>query len=593
MLTPGQTVGSYELVRKLGGGAFGEVWLARHVELGAECALKIPTDPDYVRQLRKEGQIQFGLKHPNIVGTVDLNTLHDPPYFVMEYVEGTDLRKYLTACGKLRLAEAMGIVGQILEALKAAHAKGVLHRDLKPENVLRTPDGAVKVTDFGLGKVQADVAQSLLLSGSMMSREGKSVSGTFAYMSPEQASGEPPDPRDDLYAVGILGCELLTGSRPLPGISTEDQFDDAGIHRDHALVFQRALALPKRRYATAAEMRAAVQAAEAAEEARTEADRLLALRREQKERERRERARRKHLAVGACIAVGLLLLVVLLASTVMRLVGLYPAEARRRQEEAARAAGVPVEKDFDLGNGVQMTMVFIPAGSFDMGSPENEPNRGSDETLHRVTISKPFWMGKYEVTQEQWQAVMGNSLSNFKGPKLPVETVSWDDCQQFLSRLNQKHPGKIFRLPTEAEWEYACRAGTTTAYQWGDDPDGGAGWCNAADQAAKRQNPGWTVFSWDDGYANTAPVGSFRANAWGLFDMHGNVWEWCQDWYGPYQAGAQTDPGGAPNGKDRVARGGSWYRPPGLVRSAYRLWVHPGLRNWSVGFRVVLAPGPP
>jgi len=202
----GETVGSYELVRKLGAGAFGEVWLARHIELGFERAMKIPTDSDYIQQLRKEGQIQFTLKHPNIVETFDLDTHHATPHLVMEYVEGEDLRKRLRARGKLPPTEALPIVRQILDALHAAHAQGIVHHDLKPENILLAADGTVKVADFGLGRVQATVAQSLLLSGSMVSREGKSVSGTFEYMSPEQQRGEPADPRDDLYALGVIGC---------------------------------------------------------------------------------------------------------------------------------------------------------------------------------------------------------------------------------------------------------------------------------------------------------------------------------------------------------------------------------------------------
>jgi len=289
VLSAGQTIGPYELLRKLGGGAFGEVWLVRHMFLDAQRAMKIPTDPDYVAQLRKEAKIQFKLDHPNIVRTFELDPLHNPPYFVMEYVEGQDLRKVLIDRGKLPPVEALGILAQILDALAAAHAAGVLHRDLKPENTLLTPDGQVKVTDFGLGRVQAEVTRSLLLSGNMMSKEGNSVSGTIEYMSPEAREGAPPDPRDDLYALGILGCELLTGRRPLPGISTEDQFDEAGVHADHAKVFQRALSLPKRRYATAAEMGEAVRRAKAGEEARIEAER----RRVAEEARRREEDARR------------------------------------------------------------------------------------------------------------------------------------------------------------------------------------------------------------------------------------------------------------------------------------------------------------
>ena len=252
-LTEGQTVGAYELVRKLGEGAFGEVWLGRHAELGAERALKIPTDPDYVKQLRREGKIQFDLKHPNIVETIDLNTTYDPPHFVMEYVEGPDLRKTLAARKSLPVPEALAILRQVLDALSTAHGHGIVHGDLKPENILVAAGGTVKVADFGLGRVQSEVAQSLLLSGSIVSSEGKSISGTFAYMSPEQQLGAGGDPRDDVYAAGVIGCELLTGSRP-SGVGVAKMFQRAGLDPALASVFERALDEAERRYASAGEM---------------------------------------------------------------------------------------------------------------------------------------------------------------------------------------------------------------------------------------------------------------------------------------------------------------------------------------------------
>ena len=257
----GQPIGPYQLVRKLGGGAFGEVWLAQHREWAdRQCAIKLPTDPDYVAQLRREGNIVHHLRHPNVVEAVDIDLRHDPPYFVMEYVEGQDLRKRLREAGKLPVEEALGIVCQILEALKAAHAEGVLHRDLKPENILLTPEGAVKVTDFGLGKVQAEVAYSLMLSGSMLTKEGASVSGTVQYMSPEQQAAADPDPRDDLYALGIMGCELLTGGRPTAsGIARA--MTRAGLPQDLAAPFDKACDDREYRYASAEEMLRALEQA--------------------------------------------------------------------------------------------------------------------------------------------------------------------------------------------------------------------------------------------------------------------------------------------------------------------------------------------
>ena len=194
---------------------------------------------------------------------------------------------------------------------------------------------------------------------------------------------------------------------------------------------------------------------------------------------------------------------------------------------------------------------------------------------HEVTLSKPFFPGKFEVTREQYQQVMGANPSNFKGAKLPVEMVSWDDTQEFCKKVKEK-TGQTVRLLTDAEWEFACRAGTTTTYYSGDtEADlGRAAWYGA--------NSKWT----------THPVGQKEPNAWGLYDVHGNVWEWCQDWYGEYAAGAATDPQGPATGISRVLRGGSWSFVPRGCRSAFRGNVQPGYRNLDVGFRSILA-GPP
>jgi len=238
----------------------------------------------------------------------------------------------------------------------------------------------------------------------------------------------------------------------------------------------------------------------------------------------------------------------------------------------------------DLGNGVSLDLVWIAPGTFTMGSPENESGRDSDEgPQHKVTISKGFWMGKTEVTQRQYQALMGSNPSYFKnaGQDAPVELVSWNDakafCGKLQSRLLSDLRGLTARLPTEAEWEYACRAGSSTALYTGKELTSTTGRCRNLDEIA------W--YSQTSG-STTKLGGQKQPNAWGLYDMLGNVWEWCEDSKRGYTASAQTDPEGS--GSSRVLRGGSWSLDARVCRSANRLGYAPGLRYDHVGFRVVV-----
>jgi formylglycine-generating enzyme required for sulfatase activity len=227
----------------------------------------------------------------------------------------------------------------------------------------------------------------------------------------------------------------------------------------------------------------------------------------------------------------------------------------------------------DLGNNVTMKLVRIPAGKFTMGNPASEQDgiRVDDSPQHEVTISKAFYMGVTEVTQEQHEAVMGYNLSWYKGAKNPVVFLSWREATEFCEELSKKE-GKTFRLPTEAEWEYACRAGTTTRYSFGDKDE------ELAD------------YAWFDGNSGNRPhpVAQKKPNGWGLYDMHGNAEEWCMDWIGKYPSGAVTDPTGAPNGDYHVVRGGSWSLGPGHCRSASRTYVRFGPGGPILGLRVVL-----
>ena len=284
-----------------------------------------------------------------------------------------------------------------------------------------------------------------------------------------------------------------------------------------------------------------------------------------------QRWRQRLRCVLGSYGAGLVLLLLLGLPSVL---SAQEAEDRRRSQEPANDQGGPREWVNSLG----MEFVLIEAGTFEMGSPVTEPGRWDNETLHRVTISQPFYLGKYEVTQEQWKMVMGDNPSQFSdcGATCPVEWVSWEEAQVFIEELNALEGVDVYRLPTEAEWEYAARGGTQTAYSFG----AGAGrlrlygWC--AVNSGQRPHP----------------VGEKRPNDFGLFDMHGNVWEWVADWYAnDFSSDPVTDPSGPSTSTTvRVYRGGSWYNPSHRCRSAVRNGITPDYRFRFLGFRVARTP---
>jgi sulfatase modifying factor 1 len=284
----------------------------------------------------------------------------------------------------------------------------------------------------------------------------------------------------------------------------------------------------------------------------------------------------------------------------------------------------PKQDDVDVNSVVQvnsigMKLMYVSPGEFMMGSNDVD----DEKPVHKTKISQGFYMGIYEVTRQQfgqfvkktgyktdaeregWSwAWRGGRLAKVDGLSWqnpgykqtddhPVVCVSWNDAKAYCDWLSQNE-GRTYRLPTEAEWEYACRTGTKTAYQWGNDPDEGSGWCNVADLTAKPSFPEWkAVFNWHDGYIYTSPVGQFRQNSFGLFDMLGNVYEWCSDWYDAkyYANSPSVDPKGPSTGVHRVNRGGSWASYPGSLHSTTRSTGAPDVRSIYVGFRVVLEKG--
>jgi formylglycine-generating enzyme len=227
---------------------------------------------------------------------------------------------------------------------------------------------------------------------------------------------------------------------------------------------------------------------------------------------------------------------------------------------------------------ITQRMRWISPGTFQMGSPASEPERDDDDELqHSVTLTRGYWLADTACTQGLWEAVTGENPSHFKGTERPVEMVSWEDCQRFLERLNNFIPELQLRLPTEAEWEYACRAGTTTPFSFGKNI--------SPEQVNYDGNYPYTGGRKGVYREETIPVKALACNPWGLYQMHGNVWEWCQDWYGEYPTYAETDPIGLSEGAGRVLRGGGWFSFARFVRSACRFRNVPGYRSSFIGFR--------
>jgi formylglycine-generating enzyme required for sulfatase activity len=534
-------IGRFEIRRQLGEGSFGAVYLAYDPDLDREVALKIPggMTPASRAEFLKEARAAAKIMHPNVCQVFEVSKTDDnPPFIVSRFVGGGTLADYIRkANGNLPVADALKIAGKIASGLAAAHAKGIVHRDLKPGNILYDDEhDDFLITDFGLAKVLDD--------GSQSSRDGI---GTPLYMSPEQCdpSRGKIDRTADVYAVGVILYELLTGERPFSGnkfalmyahLNTQpkppsENRSDLGTRYD-ALCLKAMAKVASERYLSAKEFGDAIRNA---------------------------------------------LRPVVPPTLPATLVAPKPALERK--------AGDRIE--LTLPGGEKMPFAYCPPGAFLMGSPASEKDRRDDELQHIVVISKGFYVGVSPVTQAQWQAVMKNNPSHFKGETRPVEQVSWDDAQAYCQALNAlQSAGAAVRLPTEAEWEYACRGGTTTPFYFGSQLKGTQANCDG-NHPYGRSAKGPSL-------KETTPVGAYVAkfpHPWGLCDVHGNVWEWCSDLYDSdyYKLSPTTDPR-CDDGKQkyRVLRGGSWYNGGLNCRAARRDWYEPATRNNLNGFRLLL-----
>ena len=536
----------FRVVRELGRGGFGAVFEAVDLHLGDTYAVKVldpkmVENPDLLARFRREVRLMRGLVHPHIVRVHDYREDEQQilALISMELVKGDSVRGLMDlargAGGSVRPGLVQKVLEQALEALAEAHAQGIIHRDVSPANLLLGGGNAsqllgnpdvdphVKLVDFGIAG---------LVERSELSQKSRSM-GTVTYLAPElHDQSSEITPAVDIYSLGAVAYEMLTGKAPL-----------VTGHRPVA-----------------------------------------------------------ELAPGA---VGNL------AKAVDAMVQVEPVrrpDAARSLDQLRRSTvEVIAPKLGDLWEDPVLGIRFrlIPPGTFMMGSPEDEPERSEDETRHEVTLARGIWVAETAVTQGQYKALTGENPSDFTGcDDLPVENVSWFDAVRCADLLSERaglescyevgsgeEPdvrllglGRVgFRLPTEAEWEYFCRAGTTTPFWTGNNL--------TTDQANYDGNYPYEGNREGIKRGKTVPVRSFATNPWGLYEVHGNVWEWVWDWWGDDHSGSVTDPIGPSEGSYRVLRGGSWYYGARYCRSASRSWSLPGYRRVNLGLRLVRTAG--
>jgi formylglycine-generating enzyme required for sulfatase activity len=619
-------IGHYEVLQVLGKGAFGIVLRAFDDVLQRVVALKVlapalaatsPARKRFLREARSSAQV----RHENVVQVYAVEE-QPLPYLVMEFIPGETLQRRLDRTGPLEVPEIVPIGRQIAEGVAAAHATGLIHRDIKPANVLiEGGHDRVKVTDFGLARAADDA--SLTQSGVL--------AGTPMYMAPEQAKGEKLDHRADLFSVGSVLYVMATGRPPFRAATTYAVLrrvveDDPRPIQEVIpevpqwlcdIIVKLHAKKPEDRFQSARELADVLADCEAQLKANAAVKDL-------------SRIPPSNPATGQSgrglwvAAATLLLPILVLAMTEISgithwLQNQQPTPDPFQKGDRDRVRREPPEDQelqTYLTNALGMKFKLIPGGRFTMGSPPGEIDRclhefavGSkkfqelrkrhqgafeQERLpaegpeHEVEITKPFYMGitevtvgqfrqfvdakKYDVGDDSWKKTGLDSSDNY-----PVVLVSWDNAVDFCDWLSAKE-GKKYRLPTEAEWEYCCRAGRAgTRYCYG----------NEDEQLI------WYAWYKNNSDARTQRVGQLKPNAWGLYDMHGNAWEWCQDNYDPnyYKNSPLKDPpGGA--GADRAVRGGSWYWSPEFCRAAFRQFVPPGQRYSDLGFRVLLVAPP-
>ena len=550
-------LGRYKVLSVLGRGGMGMVYKCFDETAGIMVALKaLPPELAQseleMEDVKENFQLVHGLRHPNIAGynTLEKDSSNGNYYLIMECVEGEDLRRWIKRKRRenaLTLETVLPIIRQVAAALDYAHGKRIVHRDIKPGNIMIDAEGQVSVLDFGL----AAQIHTSMTRVSMVSQE---TGGTAPYMAPEQWRGKAQGAAADQYALAVMTYEMLSGHLPF-------ESPDSTVLREAVLneMPDPVEGLPE--YAQAALLRGM---------AKIPGDRF-----------------------GSCVEFAAALGEegnISAANPVIRTTPSVISEAEKHtpvQDQGNRTISLP-------GN-MKLELVKVEAGSFEMSAKDGE--NFDDEVAHRATLTKDFYIGRTEVTQAQWTAVMGSNPSCFKGDDLPVETVSWNDAMEFCWKLNDsgKAPnGWKFTLPTETQWEYAARGGKKSkGYKYsGSDKADDVAWYYENSGDSRLDDSSWTVDKVDSNHCKTHPVGQKKANELGLYDMSGNVYEWCLDGWNSDSSKltAEFTRGNNQSGSSRVDRGGSWDFSARGCRSANRDHRDSGHRDSDLGFRVALVP---
>ncbi|MBO1058938.1 MAG: SUMF1/EgtB/PvdO family nonheme iron enzyme [Dolichospermum sp. JUN01] len=522
-------------------------------------------------------------------------------YLVQQFIKGENLLDELEQKGKYNENQIRELLLDLLPPLNFIHERKVIHRDIKPQNIMRrASDGKLVLIDFGASKQ---------LTTTVHTQIGTQI-GSYGYSPLEQIQGCEAYPASDLFALGATCFHLLTGVHPF-NLWTINGFSWVNNWRQHlpspvsqelGKVLDKLLKIEiQERYQSADEVIKDIQIPPTF---------VVSL------------GGNKNQSLGNSPTTinrrGFIYGGLFLGGVTVAFVGQNLFSGKQNQtsiSDTPTPENIPTPENTtssnnlktfsfevvstnatgniinrrnesakyfaeDLGNGVTLEMVEIPGGTFIMGSPESEAGRYSNESPQHQVIVPSFFLGKYPLTQAQYQAIMGVNPSSFQGNNRPVESVSWDDAVTFCEKLSQKTQ-KNYKLPSEAEWEYACRAGTTTPFYFGE----------SITTDLVNYNGNYTYASAPEGKnrQQTTDVGSFPPNAFGLYDMHGNVWEWCLDDYDNYSNAPKDGSALTGRGVVKLLRGGSWFNVPSNCRSAYRINYNPAVSYYSNGFRLVVS----